>query len=56
MRARQDLATRLTVAREIVRLLVRDGVRPDRAAAEAVLISEMAGAAPLWSNVVRAFV
>jgi len=56
LRAREDLATRLTVAREIVRLLIRDGVRPDRAAAEAVLIAEMAAAAPLWRSVVRAFV
>lgn len=51
--ARRDLATRLAVAREVMRRL--SGVRPDRAAAEAVLIAEMAGAAPLFHSVVRAF-
>ena len=55
-RARIDIVTRLTVAREIVRLLTREGVRPDRAAAEAVLIAEMAAAAPLWRSVVASFV
>ncbi len=54
--ARRDLATRATIAREIVRRLVGIGVRPDRAAAEAVLICEMGGAAPLWRSVVGAFV
>lgn len=53
--ARKDLATRLAVAREITRLLVRDGIRPDRAAAESVLVVEMAGAAPLFRSVVAAF-
>lgn len=51
--ARRDLATRLAVAREVIRRLPE--VRADRAAAEAVLIGEMAGAAPLWASVVRAF-
>lgn len=53
--ARRELVTRLTVAREVVRRLVADGAREDRAAAEAVLIGEMAGAAPLFQSVVRAF-
>lgn len=53
--ARRDLATRATVAREVVRRLVAIGVRPDRAAAEAVLVCEMGGAAPLWRSVVKAF-
>lgn len=53
--ARRDLATRLAVAREVVRRLIAEGVREDRAAAEAVLIGEMAGAAPLYRSVVRAF-
>lgn len=52
--ARAELVTRLTVAREITRLLIRDGVRPDRAAAESVLVVEMAGAAPLFRSVVAA--
>lgn len=53
--AQRDLATRLAVAREVIRRLVATGVREDRAAAEAVLIGEMAGAAPLFRSVVRAF-
>lgn len=53
--ARRDLSTRLVVAREIVRRLRAEGVREDRAAAEAVLVAEMAGAAPLYRSVVRAF-
>jgi hypothetical protein len=52
---RSDLVTRWTVAREIIRLLTREGVRADRAAAESVLIVEMAAAAPLWGSVVAAF-
>jgi len=54
--ARADLATRLVVARTIRERLQAIGVRPDRAAAEAVLVAEMAGAAPLWRSIVRAFV
>ncbi len=54
--ARRDLATRLVVAREIARRLEAASVRPDRAAAEAVLVCEMAGAAPLFRSVVAAFV
>lgn len=53
--ARADLATRFVVARTIVERLTATGVRPDRAAAEAVLVGEMAGAAPLWRGIVRAF-
>jgi hypothetical protein len=53
--ARADLATRAVVARTIAERLGAAGVRPDRAAAEGVLIAEMAGAAPLWRSVVRAF-
>ena len=53
--ARRDLVTRLAVAREMARRLMAEGVREDRAAAEAVLVGEMAGAAPLFQSVVRAF-
>jgi len=53
-KARSELVTRLAVAREITRLLTREGVRPDRAAAESVLVVEMAGAAPLFRGVVAA--
>ena len=55
LHARRDLATRLQVVREVTRRLIASGARPDRAAAEAVLIGEMAGAAPLWRSVVNAF-
>jgi hypothetical protein len=56
LHARLDLATRLAVVREIARRLENAGVRADRAAAEAVLVGELAGAAPLWRTVVNAFV
>jgi hypothetical protein len=56
LHARLDLATRLAVVRQIARKLTNAGVRPDRAAAEAVLVGELAGAAPLWQTVVNAFV
>lgn len=54
--ARADLVTRYVVARTVAERLGAQGVRPDRAAAEGVLIGEMAGAAPLWRSVVAAFV
>lgn len=56
LHARLDLATRLSVVHEIARKLENAGVRRDRAAAEAVLVGELAGAAPLWQSVVNAFV
>ncbi|MGZ3452655.1 MAG: YkgJ family cysteine cluster protein [Polyangiales bacterium] len=56
LHARLDLATRLVVVREVARRLEASAVRSDRAAAEAVLVGEMAGAAPLWQSVVNAFV
>lgn len=51
--ARADFARRLSVARWVTARLVAEGTRPDRAAAEAVLVIEMAGASPLWPSVVR---
>jgi hypothetical protein len=56
LHAKLDLATRLAVVDEIARRLIALGVRKDRAAAEAVLVGELAGAAPLWQSVVNAFV
>lgn len=50
--ARADLATRISVARDIVERLCAAGVREDRAAAEAVSIVELAGASPLFRGVV----
>jgi hypothetical protein len=52
--ARADLATRLTIARDIVAWLCAIGARPDRAAAEAVAIVELAGISPLFGGVVAA--
>lgn len=49
--ARLELATRLAVATEISGRLAAAGLRPDRAAAEAVMMAEMAGALPLWGSV-----
>lgn len=47
-----DLATRLAVADEITgRLVASFDLRPDRAAAEAVMMAEVAGALPLWPSV-----
>ena len=50
---RCELGTRWVVAREITDRLQRLGVRPDRAAAEAVSIVEIAGASGVWGSVVR---
>lgn len=52
--ARAEIATRLEVALHIAGLLEREGTRVDRAAAEAVTIVELAGAAPVWRSVVAA--
>ena len=50
---RCELGTRWVVAREITARLRALGVRPDRAAAEAVSIVEIAGASGVWGSVVR---
>lgn len=52
--ALSELATRLLVAVEICRRLIGEGAREDRAAAEAVLIVELAGELPLWESVMAA--
>ncbi len=52
-RARADLATRLAIARRVDGWLRTFGVRPDRAAAEAVMVVESVGLAPAWSSVIR---
>jgi hypothetical protein len=51
--ARAELATRLAMARWAMARMVDVGTRPDRAAAEAVLIAELAGQSPLWPAVLR---
>ena len=52
-RGRVELATRLAVARTMTAMLTEGGVRADRAAAESVLVAELAGESSLWMRVVR---
>lgn len=52
-RARRDLATRWEVARRVCECLTGEGVRPDRAAAEAVLVGHLAGISDEWLEVLR---
>jgi hypothetical protein len=52
--ARAELATRLAVARRVIALLTIAGVRPDQAAAEAVLIGELGACNDQWPEVVDA--
>jgi hypothetical protein len=52
--ALQDLATRIELGRSASHRLVKQGYRPDRAAAEAVMMVELAGALPLWGSVLTA--
>lgn len=54
--ARSALASRLAIARWVSARLRSEGTRPDRAAAEGVLVGEMAGAATLWDSVLAAIV
>lgn len=49
--ARAELATRLTIAQDICRRLVESGLRPDRAAAEAVMVVELVGESDYWTEV-----
>jgi hypothetical protein len=50
--ARAELVTRYAVGRRIARALDARGVRPDRAAAEAVMVVELVGSSSLWADVV----
>jgi hypothetical protein len=50
---RLELATRFVIAREITRTLVRDhGCRPDRAAAESLMVVELMGESQYWTDIV----
>lgn len=49
-RCRQDLCTRLAVARGIARALLALGARGDRAAAEALAVVELVGASEWWGE------
>jgi len=50
--ARAELATRVACARYTIKRLRRAGVREDQAAAEAVMMSEMAACSEHWQDVV----
>jgi hypothetical protein len=52
--ARAELATRLCVVRAVTSRLRAIGVRPDQAAAEAVMMGELAAACEHWDDVVEA--
>lgn len=49
--ARAELATRLAIAEDICSRLVAEGVREDRAAAEAVMMLEVVGESDYWTEV-----
>jgi hypothetical protein len=49
-RGRAAIAALAIVASAVTRLLVREGVRPDRAAAEAVLVVELGSAHAEWRS------
>ncbi|MCU0684618.1 MAG: hypothetical protein MUF34_20630 [Polyangiaceae bacterium] len=51
--ARSELATRYAVGRRIAQTLDARGARPDRAAAEAVMVAELVGSSSLWADVTR---
>ncbi len=51
-RARADLATRVFVAEHIMGRLARRKVRPDVAAAEAVMMVEIVGSSDFWGRIV----
>lgn len=53
-RARYELATRLAVGRWLARRFRRAGARPDRAAAEAVMVLDIVGGTSLWDPIVKA--
>jgi len=48
---RAELATRAAVAQAYAGALVTEGVRSDRAMAEAILVAELAGRSELWAKV-----
>ncbi len=49
---RIELATRFAVARAFIYALEQSGVRPDRAAAEAIAMIEVVGVSPEWLTVI----
>lgn len=55
LHARHELRTIVAVARSVARALEARGVRPDRAAAEAILVAEVGSVSEAWTSVVRRF-
>jgi hypothetical protein len=53
-KARAELATRARAAHWLARRIARLGVREDQAAAEAVMMAELAGCSEVWDEVVEA--
>lgn len=49
--ARTELATRVVVAEKIIEHLEAAGARPDRAAAEAIMIIELVGESDYWTDI-----
>jgi hypothetical protein len=52
--ARAELATRVAAVRSIIDRLTRQGVRADQAAAEAVMMAELAACSEVWPEAVDA--
>jgi hypothetical protein len=52
-RCRYELATRLALGRDVERRLRALGARPDRAEAEAIMITDLLGTADVWPTLVR---
>jgi Fe-S-cluster containining protein len=52
LHTRIELATRFAVARAFIYALEQSGVRPDRAAAEAIAMIEVVGVSPEWLTVI----
>ena len=53
-RLRRELATRLAVCEDLMGRFTQLGLRPDRAAAEAVMVVDLVGDSEWWSEVVEA--
>jgi hypothetical protein len=50
---RAELATRVILFEQVHRWLVADGLRPDQAAAEAILVVELGGSTEWWLDIAR---
>ena len=52
---RADMATRIAIYTWLVEALAAEGVRPDQAAAEAIMMVELGGTTGWWTEAVRGF-